>query len=280
MKVTVYIVIFFAVITMFFTTGCTGKSASESDSITDTLVTDSLPQDTLETLIGEQPVPKAADELFDDFIFNFAANRKHQLSRIQFPLKMDNYGKVSYVEKKAWRMERFFMHQGFYTLVAGSMKELNSSKSTKIDHVVVEKVFLQKNIVCRYVFNRVDGQWMMQEVNTQSMAQNPNGQFYAFYDKFVNDSAYQHKSLADVIDFKGPDPEDDFSSIEGVIDSEQWSLFAPELPGDMIYNIVYGNVPPKGSQRVLVIRGIANGLETELTFRKTADGWQLIKLNT
>ena len=94
------------VATMLWTTGCADKKPSEPteqhDSIADTTATD-----TLEQLISEQQMPKAADELFDDFIFNFAANRKLQFSRIVFPLKKIDGKKVSYIEKKQWKMEHF-----------------------------------------------------------------------------------------------------------------------------------------------------------------------------
>ena len=58
---------------------CKGKQAegttedAPQDSI-DAAVTDSLEVDTMELLIMETPMPRAADELFDDFLFNFAAN--------------------------------------------------------------------------------------------------------------------------------------------------------------------------------------------------------------
>lgn len=74
---------------MLTTTGCADKKASGADS-TMTDSTDTTAADTLEQLITEQPMPKAADELFDDFIFNFAANKKLQMKRIKFPLKVVN----------------------------------------------------------------------------------------------------------------------------------------------------------------------------------------------
>ena len=113
-----------------------------------------------------------------------------------------------------------------------------------------------------------------------SVSANKNGDFYAFYNKFVNDSTYRAQSLAEVVDFSGPDPEDDFARMEGSIMPEQLELFAPELPKDMIYNIVYGEGSIKGNTRIFVVRGIANGLETELTFRKTKGGFILEKINT
>ena len=71
------------------TTGCTDKKPTTADSTrTDTIVGDTATRDTLESIIEEQPMPKAADELFDDFVFNFAANRKLQFARIKFPLEV------------------------------------------------------------------------------------------------------------------------------------------------------------------------------------------------
>lgn len=281
MKHSFYLIVVLTLLTMFWTTGCTQKASQEvQDSIADSTVADTVPADTLETLIEETPMPKAADELFDDFIFNFAANRRLQLERTDFPLLVVEHGKESQVSKKSWKMEHFFMRQGFYTLIAGSMKDITASKDTCIAHVVIEKISLTDSYVQQFEFNRVNGLWMLQKINTQAMTENNNGEFYSFYGRFVSDSLFQQQSLAETVDFSGPDPEDDFARMDGSIMPEQWSMFAPELPREMIYNIIYGNRPLKGDRRVLVIRGIANGFETELTFKKSGSGYKLIKLTT
>ena len=57
---------------------CTGNKAGSQDNVpadSDSVV-DTAAVDTMEMLISETPMPKAADELFDDFFFNYAANRK------------------------------------------------------------------------------------------------------------------------------------------------------------------------------------------------------------
>ena len=56
-------------------------------------------------------------------------------------------------------------------------------------------------------------------------------------------------------------------------------MFAPSLPHDMIYNIIYGQKYTESNQKIFVIRGIANGLETELTFRRVGGQWELMKLS-
>ena len=65
----------------------------------------------------------------------------------------------------------------------------------------------------------------------------------------------------------------------GEIAPETWPAFAPQLPGNMIYNILYGQKYAESTQKIFVMRGIANGLELELTFRKQGGKWMLTKLN-
>lgn len=280
MRILLHIATLLLPFAMLVATGCTGKSAGSRDTTADSTYVDSAVSDTLETLIEETPMPKAADELFDDFFFNFAANKRLQYDRIDFPLMIDNLGTLSTMERRQWHTEHFFMRQGFFTLVAGSLKDLNGSKDTKVSHVTVEKIQLEKSRVKQYVFNRIEGLWKLQQVRTERLADNANGDFYAFYHRFANDSTFRQRSLAETVDYSGPDPEDDFSRVEGSIMPEQWAMFAPELPLGTLYNIVYGNRRPEGNTRVLVIRGVANGFEVQLTFHKTHEGYILTKLST
>jgi len=79
--------------------------------------------------------------------------------------------------------------------------------------------------------------------------------------------------------FTGPDPDDDFGTMTGTLAPEQWPSFAPQLPRGLIYNIIYGQKYTESSQKIFVVRGIANGLETELTFKKRGGKWKLTKLS-
>ena len=78
---------------VFSGVGCSDKKPVVADSVLADSVADSIVADTLEAILEEQPMPKAADELFDDFFFNFAGNRKLQVKRILFPLAVVRNGK-------------------------------------------------------------------------------------------------------------------------------------------------------------------------------------------
>ena len=284
MKQLSFISVLLALLTIvcFSSVGCTGKKpASDADTLaSDTTVADTQAMDSTEKLIEETPMPKAADELFDDFVFNFAANRKLQLSRVHFPLPVYRNEKVvKTIDKKHWKMEHFFMRQDYYTLIFDNQKQMNLVKDTTIDHVVVEKVFYHKKTVQQFLFNRINGQWMMTSINYKPMYSNKNASFLKFYGKFATDSTFQAEHLHNPVKFVGPDPDDDFSTMTGDIEPETWPAFAPKLPSSMIYNIIYGQKYNESNQKIFVIRGIANGLETELTFKRIGGKWMLTKLN-
>ena len=262
----------------FSSTGCTGKQTSTNDSDSVAEFKTVAEADTIDQIIEEAPVPKAADELFDDFIFNFAANRKLQMKRIVFPLPVVTGGNTSYITAKKWKMEHFFMHQEFYTLIFDNAKQMKVVKDTAVSNAVVEKINLRRNAIKQYTFKRIDGQWMMTGIVNSSIGKSKNASFLHFYHQFANDSAFQVSSINDPLDFTGPSPDDDFSDMTGILSPEQWPSFAPELPKDVIYNIIYGNSYTESSKKIFVIRGIANGLETELTFQKKSGNWKLTKI--
>ena len=78
------------------------------------VVIDTVPETARDSLISATPVPKAADELFDDFLFLFTANKKLQYERVDFPLPVFEGDSQSKIEKKDWKMERFFSEQEFF----------------------------------------------------------------------------------------------------------------------------------------------------------------------
>ena len=274
--------IVFSVVLLLFS-ACQGNKTGNSEmeeTADSTQQADTISASQQKEIVEEAPVPKAADELFDDFIFNFAANRKLQSSRIKFPLLTKRGDEVSYVKKGDWQMEYFFMKQDFYTLLFDSEQEMEAVKETNIEHAVVEKIYLHSKTVKQYVFDRVNGLWMLQQVVHMPLSESRNASFLEFYEQFANSPEFQSKHLMQSVKFIGPDPDDDFSQMEGVITPDTWEAFAPELPTGMIYNIVYGQPQKETGRKVFVLRGIANGMELELTFKYEGGKWKLEKLVT
>lgn len=269
---------------VLLTFSCTGRQTGADDEVAPDSVadsTDTVMVDSLEQLITETPMPRAADAMFDDFVFNFVANKRLQYERIVFPLKVTLAdGKTEATEKSQWQMEHFFMRQGYYTLLFGNDEQMAHMKDTAVNEAVVEKIILRKNLVKDYYFQRIRGAWMMYEVKVNPIETNANASFLAFYKKFVSDSTYQVESINETVEFIGPDPDDEFNIMEGVITPDTWEAFAPQLPEKVLYNIIYGKPVPEGNQKIFLMRGVANGLELELRFKKVSGRWLLTKMTT
>jgi len=271
-------------VVVLLTFSCKGRQTGTDeevmpDSVADS--TDTVMVDTLEQLITETPMPRAADAMFDDFVFNFVANKRLQYERIVFPLRVTQIdGKTELTDKSQWKMEHFFMRQGYYTLLFGNDEQMAHMKDTAVNEAIVERILLRKNEVTDYYFQRIRGAWMMREVRVNPIETNANASFLTFYKQFVSDSAFQVRSINETVEFIGPDPDDDFNIMEGVITPDTWEAFAPQLPGKMLYNIIYGKQMPEGNQKIFLMRGVSNGLELELRFKKVGSKWMLMKMTT
>ena len=262
---------------------CGGRQAAQTEnelSADSIQSADTTAADTIADVLIETPMPKAADELFDDFIFNFAASRKLQMERINFPLPVIDGDDRELLRRGDWHTEHFFMQQGFYTLLFDTEKSMEAVKDTTVQHVVVEKILLEEDRVTQYVFDRIRGTWKMTSIRRIPVNETVNASFLSFYHRFASDKEFQMESLTETVTFVGPDPDDDFSEMEGVITADTWEAFAPELPSDLFYNITYGKNQEEGDSKVFVLRGIANGFELQMTFKRKGDKWKLTKLIT
>lgn len=259
---------------------------NKTGSVVDEVSTDSVSErdvndlDSLTEEISETPVPKAADGLFDDFIFNFAANKKLQMERILFPLRRVDGSKKEMIARQQWKMEYFFMRQGYYTLLFDNEEQMEVLTDTTVNQAIVERIDFASSKINQYVFVRPKGAWLLTAIRVISVSQSSNASFLEFYRRFSSDMSFQMESLGATVKFVGPDPDDDFNQMEGIITPDTWEAFAPQLPSKEIYNIIYGSPRKECDTKHFILRGIANGQELEMSFRRRNGKWLLTKLTT
>lgn len=255
------------------------QTSSEEDSISMDLYmpTDNV-EDEVEQLVADAPMPKSAEGLFDDFFFNFASSSQLQVERTRFPLLVWRGERADTIIKENWEYERFFMRQGYYTLIFDDEKHADVVKDTSIDKVMVETIYFGTESVKQYAFDRKEGLWMLDNIRFVPIDDNRNASFLRFYNQFATDSLFQLESLSDVVEISVPDPDDDFAYLDGVVTPETWPAFAPSnLPSGTIYNISYGERILESNSRIFVVRGISNGMEMQLDFALKNNRWLLTK---
>lgn len=267
-------------IMMVLDTGCSNKQpepladtlATDTDTVADTTHTD-----TVARIVEETPMPKAADQLFDDFFFNFMANRRLQRNRINFPLPVTRNGKTTHMQRKQWKTDHFFMSQQYYTLIFDNEEQMKNAKSTELDSVIVERIHLNNGTVDQYVFDHLDGKWRMNSIRNISFKENVNASFLQFLQEFLSTDG--EGMIKDPLPYSGPDPYgEETSYVETTIATDEWATFLPTVPQDMIYNILYGQKYGKSNRKILVFRGLSNGIETRLVFKQRRGKWQLEKI--
>lgn len=255
---------------------CGGRSESPAeDTLADSTMVDSENMDTVS--ISEDVPPKRADELFDDFVYGFMKNKNFQHSRIEFPLRVITYGKVTYIQADQWRHDKLYSAHEVYTRIFADHRAMQTAKDTSVNNVVVENIDIVKQIVKKYIFERKNGEWKLTTLDTQTYKKGTDSEFYTFYERFATDEEFQQAHISPMFGFTTFD-EDTFQRIDGTVDAIQWEDFRPELPVDKINNIIYGNRQTNSDTRIMSISGLSGGLSCSLTFKKKNGKWMLTKL--
>ena len=235
--------------------------------------------DTLqEAEVKEEPKPMVADELFDDFIFNYASDDALQRQRTVFPLPYYDRDTPLKIEADFWKHDYLFTKENCYTLLFDKEEDMDMVGDTTLTSVQVEWIFLKTRMVKRYYFERKRGMWMLEAINLREMEKGENEDFVEFYTRFVRDSVYQSKHISHPLQFITIDPDDEFSILETTLDVDQWYAFRPVMPTDRLSNINYGQKNEDLSDtKILKVNGIGNGYSNIFYFRRHRGEWELYK---
>ncbi len=260
---------------------CGGKNVKELPQVGEVSVADSLicEADTFFVLPEErESVPVEADELFDDFIFNYASDENLQRRRTVFPLPYYDNETSRKIEKEEWQHDPLFSQQSCYTLLFDDEEQMELVGDTSLVSVQVEWISLQTSILKKYYFERKQGKWMLEAINRCLLEQDDNTGFVDFYTRFATDSLYQTNHICYPLQFVTIDPDDEFSILETTLDVNQWMAFRPVMPTEYLTNINYGQRNDKQSSgKIMKVNGIGNGYSNLFYFRKREGEWELYK---
>lgn len=224
----------------------------------------------------EEGFPESSNELFDDFIFEFSRLEKVQYRRVEFPFPSVADGDTVWIDKKQWTYEPLFNHQDYYTIFYCNEKQMELDECTDLNQVDVEQIDLDRRTFKVWRFEKRTGKWFLTGVALRPFNASPLDRFMDFYRGFATDSVFQVQHIADPLRYLTTDPEDDFNTIEGTLDHEQWEAFKPQLPSGVIFNIRYGQEYDCPRHMIMVKAGISNGMIDILTFKKKGSEWKMV----
>ena len=254
--------LYLGLLLMVAAVSCTNNKPAKTESETQASVEDSAKNnaDTIGIDSTETTPPPAVDELFADFIYSYTTNRSFQFRRTDFPLRKYENGKFAgTVDRIDWKFEKLYYKHSLHIIILDGEKDLNNLISLRPDTVRVEWLRFSKKKCKQYVFARENGCWRMNRINYSSIDKHPDADFLKFYERFAADSVFQSEHLNEMIDFITFDEDNHYNKIEGIIESDQWPAFHPELPAYDIFNIDYGLKLKNQNVRVVSVRGNSNG---------------------
>lgn len=230
-------------------------------------------------VIPEEPLPEAIDELFDDFVFAFDQNPALQRRRVRFPLTIEGATDGdSVLTARNWQRLHVFLQQDFCTVLWSKPSETLLSDDINVVHAEVDQLYLNTRRATTYTFDRdsISGHWQLTGQRNYGFEATPLADFLTFYTRFAADSIFQREHVSNHLRFVSTDEDGEEEPVVGFIDVDQWFEFAPELPVDVLTNINYGQHYDNPRRMIMQMRGISNGLQTELSFVREGESWHLV----
>ena len=232
--------------------------------------------DSLRRIEEEEVKPVRADELFEDFMYNFSSDARFQRRRVVFPLEFHDADTVYRIERKYWKQDTTFNRSNTYYILFDRESDLDLEGDTSLNAVRVEWVYLNTMMEKTYLFERVRGAWMLSRIDLKPLADADEG-FTGFYRRFVTDSLFQSRHVANPLEFVTVDPDDEFSILHTTLGVSEWFAFRPELPDDVLPNIDYGQQNDGASTSKVIKLNGSDGYSAILYFHKRRGEWMLYK---
>lgn len=258
-------------------TSLVGCKKQPSDPITVNHSTDTVRNDTTIAQDSVPTPPKAADGLFDDFVYSFIKSKSFQLKRTVFPLPYEIDGRLTTISRTEWKHERLHSKEDLYFVILSGAKQIAVEKDTALKRVVIERINLDKERTKHFVFEKQNGEWRLIRLVEHGLSDDVNSDFLTFYKLFESSQSYQMQHIGATFMFKTYDS-DNFQDIEGLLERSQWPDFRPDLPGGVITNINYGQNYADSNHRIVMICSPSGGMGCQLTFVKKGEEWMMTRL--
>ena len=195
-------------------------------------------------LFEEEVVPKAADEVFDDFLFTYVSNASFRKQRTKGSesLDMDDDDAVVMIYERE--------------------NDLELQKDTTLQQVILEKINWDINTLRHYQFSKNQGQWFLSSEQDADISDVPNASFLVFLKDFLTDSLYRHESIDLPLLMKYYSEEDD-GMVEAELSFEEWNEIFNDLPrlDDYMYNVDYGQSLISSNRKSLLLKGMSSPKE-------------------
>ncbi len=213
-------------------------------------------------LFEETVIPKAADEVFDDFLYSYISSTSFAQGRTAGSVDELTMG----VDDAA-------------VMIYERDNDLALQKDTSLQQVIVERIDWEENVIHNFQFDKKLGQWFLTAEEDDEISETPNASFLVFLRDFLTDSLYRHESLQLPLRFTFYSEEDE-GMIETELSYEEWTDLYNDLPqlDNIMYNVDYGQSLISTNRKSMLLKGLSNGLFVKFHFGFADGRWMLMEV--
>lgn len=239
-----------------------------------------------DSLVDKAPElkPLRVDDNFEDFLYAYSVDSDLQYLRTSFPLPIYLGDSLTYCPKEEWKLDSLLIKSPYYGFLLDDVAQDTLLTSLNISEVKVSYYDVNHKTCRRYYFKKVKGVWLLEALHYApshlfETAQSKLGTFINFWMRFANDSLFQQQHVKRTLPYVTVDEQHSDSTIQGVIDSEQWPSFKPYLESDHLISLDYGqNLSSKSRKRLVILKGSGSGFLLNLTFSLNFNNhWKLVR---
>jgi hypothetical protein len=228
----------------------------------------------IENSIIDEEVENNPDYGFEYFLTNFDFNPEFQKSRISFPLEFNNKTNVTFIDSLNWKKDPLFTNLEAVTDVSNGL----DSKIT--DEAVFSWIHTKSMESKNYFFKKIDGKWFLVKINLSiDTVESSSENFYTFLSRFCSDSTFQVQRINFPIKVTYLD--EDYEGVTESTTIEKWRYINVYYNCDSIAT-TYNNFEMQFTdtdERILYIKGVENGINAFLKFKRIDNKWMLIESN-
>ena len=182
--------------------------------------------------------------------------------------------------KQEWPHYDHFKNQELLAVIYEREHDYELSKDTSMRNVAVEWIGLKEDVVQNFRFNRLNGKWMLTQIDKHGRSEMPEGDFLNFYARFVADSVVQREALADPVKVILTSEDGEEAPEEDYVNPDEWFGMRESLPlpKDALVNVNYGQASISQNKKILLIQGLGNGMQMKFKFNKQDDNWKLTEI--
>ena len=226
-------------------------------------------------------IEQAEKELIYAFYNRFSSDVDFQLTRIKFPLKIQIYNQISYVDKNDWKHDYLFLPLHYATHINDENKSGVDYNADYGDKSIFSWIYPLLNKKKDYYFIRENNQWLLSKILISALNSHNPESFINFLQRFMNDSLFQISRTK--FPFKVKTWTGSYEESKDTVyfeDLSQWRFISLYNGLDSLTNFSndWDSEIQDKNQLTIFIGGVENGISSRYYFKKVDNLWFFIEL--